>query len=53
MAPVVRHPSLVLGWSIALVLTAILVSLGVGTALLYQVFHTTVEDILGLYGVIR
>ncbi len=31
MAPVIRHPSLVLGWSIALALTAILVSLGVGT----------------------
>jgi hypothetical protein len=53
MAPVVRHPSLVLGWSIALALTAVLISLGVGTELLYEVFHTAVEDILGLYGVLR
>jgi hypothetical protein len=53
MAPVIRHTSRVLGWSIALALTAVLLSLGVGTALLYEVFHTAVEDILGLYGVVH
>jgi hypothetical protein len=53
MAPVIRHPSLVLGWSIALALTAVLVSLGIGTALLFEVFHTAIEDILGPYGVVR
>ena len=53
MALVSRHSSLVLGWSITLALTAVLVSLGVGTELLYEVFHTAIENILGLYGVVR
>jgi hypothetical protein len=53
MAPVSRHSSLVLGWSFALALTAVLVSLGVGTELLYEVFHTAIDNLLGLYGVVR
>jgi hypothetical protein len=53
MAPVIRHTPHVLGWSLALALTGVLVSLGVGTALLYEVFHTAVEDILRLYGVVH
>jgi hypothetical protein len=50
MAPVIRDTSHVLGWSVALALTVVLVSLGVGTAVLYEVFRTTVWDILRLYG---